>query len=80
MRNYSESTVAQTEAFRGSYNVALAWARTEQAVAPANVSYTIDGDEDGEGIVTKYEGYNGGQPPYQPLIHSKDPVSLTSKN
>jgi hypothetical protein len=80
MRNYSEATVAQTQAFKGSYSVALAWARTEQGAAPSNVSYTIDGDENGEAVVTKHEGFNGGQPPYQPLVHKKTPVSLTSGN
>ena len=78
MRNYSEATVASTEAFRASYGIALAWAKTEQGAAPDNVSYTIDGDEQGEGIVTKHEGFNGGQPPFQPIVHSKEPVSLTS--
>jgi hypothetical protein len=78
MRNFSEATVASTKVFTASYGVALAWARSEQAGAPDNVSYTIDGDEGGEGVVTKHEGFNGGQPVYQPIVHSKEPISLSS--
>ena len=71
MRNYSEATVAQTEAFRNkSYDAALAWAKVEQKSAPDNVSYTINKDnETGDTIVTKHEGTNGGVPPYQPIVH-----------
>jgi hypothetical protein len=69
MRNFSSATVAQTEAFRATnYDVALEWARTEQKAAPENVSYTID--KNGEDtVVTKHEGFNGGVPPYQPIVH-----------
>lgn len=72
MRNYSNATVAQTEAFRAkNHNVALEWARTEQKAAAENVSYTID--KDGEDtVVTKHEGFNGGVPPYQPIVHKSN--------
>jgi hypothetical protein len=69
MRNYSQASVTSKEVFRNpSYDVALAWARTEQKVAPANVSYTIDKDEKEGGIVSKNEGWLGGNPPTQPII------------
>jgi hypothetical protein len=68
MRNYSEATVASTVVFRSSYAVALAWARSEQKAALPNTSFTIDGDENGEGVITRHDGYNGGNPPHQPII------------
>ena len=73
MRNYSKATVAQTEAFRAhNYDVALEWARTEQKAAPSHVAYTVDiTGENGETIVTKHEGFNGGVPPYQPIVHNQ---------
>jgi hypothetical protein len=75
MRNYSRATVAQTESFRSkNYSVALEWARTEQKSAPANVSYTV-GKEGDDTIVTKHEGFSGGQPPYQPLVHNSEVVN-----
>jgi hypothetical protein len=77
MRNFTEAVVVPTEAFRGDYRIALSWARRQQAKVKEgeNISYTIDGQEDGEGVVTKHEGKFGGVPPHQPLVHSKAPVS-----
>jgi len=70
MRNFSEATVASTVVFRNpSYEVALEWARTEQKGALQNTSFTIAHDsETNEGIVTRHDGYNGGNPPRQPII------------
>jgi len=70
MRNFSSHSTVTTEAFRGPYQNVLAKARTAQKKAPVNVGYTIDGDESGEGVVTKHEVWGGGTPPYQEIIHS----------
>jgi hypothetical protein len=84
MRNYTEAVVLPTEVFRGDYRIALSWARNRQAELKKaevdNISYTIEGQEGKEGVVTKHEGKFGGVPPYQPLIHNSKPVSLTNQD
>jgi hypothetical protein len=81
MRNFTTATVAATEAFRGDYRIALAWARSRQKEVKEGdaISYTIEGDENGEGVVTKHVGQFGGQPPYQPIIHKTSPVNAQSE-
>jgi hypothetical protein len=69
MRNYSQASVTSTEVFNSpSYDIALAWARTEQKAAPSNVSYTIEDDGNGGGTITRHDGWLGGNPPQQPII------------
>lgn len=82
MRNYSEAVIAETEAFRSkNYSVAVEWARSEQKGAPNNVSYTVATDSgSGDTIVSKHEGFLGGVPPYQPLVHNSKPISLTNQD
>lgn len=81
MRNFTEAVVVPTEVFRGDYRVALALARSRQAEVKEGeqISYTIAGEEGGEGVVTKNEGKFGGVPPYQPIIHSKAPISANTE-
>ena len=70
MRNFSEASVTAEHAFESSYETALAWARSQQAKARTNVSFTIEGEAGGQGKVTKHTGWLGGQPPYQAIVHS----------
>jgi len=69
MRNFRESSVATTTVFNGQYETALATARSKQAKAPSNVSYTIEG-KDANTKVNEHIGYLGGQPPYQEIVHT----------
>lgn len=80
MRNFTEAVVITTDVFKGSYNTALAKARSLQSkVTEAdNVSYTVEGSEDGEATVRKHEGKFGGQPPYQPIVHKSGPITTTA--
>jgi hypothetical protein len=71
MRNFKQSSVAKTEAFTGSYAVGLNYARAQQKSAPANISYTIEGEEL-NAKVYKHEGFLGGQPPYQEIVHKEN--------
>lgn len=68
MRNFKQGSVVTTEAYKGQYETALATARTKQKNAPENVSYTIEGKGSAT-IVNKHEGFLGGQPPYQEIVH-----------
>lgn len=83
MRNFTEAVVASTEAFRSDYRIALAWARRKQAelnkAEITHTSYTIEGEEGKEGIVTKHEGKFGGVPPHQPLVHKSEPINATTE-
>lgn len=77
MRNFQNPETSTKEVFRGQYAQALEFARKEQQKSiakgeQANLveSYTIDGDENGEGVVTWHLGTNGAQVPYQPIVHN----------
>lgn len=79
MRNFQTPETANKEVFRGNYADALKFAREKQAEVNAKgdqpnlvESYTIDGDETGEGTVTWNSGTNGAQVPYQPIVHSEN--------
>lgn len=78
MRNFQNPETATKEKFRGPYNEALKEARRLQKEInekgdQANLveSITIDGDENGEGVVTWHGGTNGAQTPYQPIVHAE---------
>lgn len=68
MRNFNQHSTVTKTVFTGTYEEALATARSNQKNAPSHVGYTIEG-EGNNTEVKEHTVWGGGNPPCQPIVH-----------